>query len=429
MPLPRDRYISFLLGDALAAALATVLALWVWSLTAGFVATPAVMLHHWRWLLVVPLWVAMLSGSRHPRTAFDLWRTARAVVRAAALLLVAYLALYFLAGSERLPRLVVLYVVWGAAWWTLAFRLSALWLLTRDRFVRTVAVIGDDDDRHMVQALAHEPALADARMTDALDEATEIVVSTSVPLTPAQRDDLFRRQEEGVRIVTLADFYEDVRQRVPVSRLGHDWVVLHLLTGGEHRSTSPLLLRLMDVTGATVLLALGWLPMLVAAIAVVLESGAPAFYSQERVGQAGRRFRLTKLRTMRQDAEQDGPQWSAEADPRVTRVGRLLRRMHVDELPNVWAVLRGHMSLVGPRPERPHFVALLERELPLYRARLAVKPGLTGWAQVRCEYADSVADAATKLEYDLYYVRRQSLALNVNILWRTAGRMVGLRGR
>ena len=129
------------------------------------------------------------------------------------------------------------------------------------------------------------------------------------------------------------------------------------------------------------------------------------------------------------DAEADGPRWSPKDDPRITRVGRVLRQTHVDELPNLWAVVRGHMSMVGPRPERPEFIASLEREVPLYRARLTVAPGLTGWAQVNTEYGDSVEDATVKLEYDLYYVRHRSLLFDISILARTVGRMLGWKGR
>jgi lipopolysaccharide/colanic/teichoic acid biosynthesis glycosyltransferase len=138
---------------------------------------------------------------------------------------------------------------------------------------------------------------------------------------------------------------------------------------------------------------------------------------------------MAKFRTMYQDAERDGPQWSPEGDPRTTRVGRFLRRTRLDEFPNVWSVIKGDMSLVGPRPERPAFVAMLERELPLYRARLAVAPGLTGWAQVNHKYTDSVDDALVKLEFDLYYVKHRSIAFDLGILARTVRTMFRLRGR
>ena len=148
------------------------------------------------------------------------------------------------------------------------------------------------------------------------------------------------------------------------------------------------------------------------------------------MGRGGAPFKLMKFRTMAQDAEADGPpRWAGRRDSRVTRVGRFLRRTRLDELPNVVNVLRGEMSLVGPRPERPEFVAQLEREIPFYRTRLLVRPGLTGWAQVNYPYGDSVYGALEKLEYDLYYLKHRSLFFDLWILVRTVGTVVALRGR
>ena len=425
----RDRYLLLAVVDALAATVAVMLALWTWSLTAGFEFTPATASGHAAWFLFVPLWVVSLSPSRHPGIAFDLRRTTRAVVRAAATLLAGYLLTYFILGSERLPRLLAMYLAWNVVWWTVTGRLAVLWLLTRQPFVRTVALVGDESDRTMLAGLMTAPAMADARLVDDVANASDVVVSTSRQLTPVELAQLFRRQEAGAQVVTLADLYESLLGRVPVSRVGNDWIIQQLLTGARAHTMSPLATRLSDVAGATLLLVAGAIPMLVAAVAVVIDTGWPAFYRQLRVGQDGHLFRIVKLRTMRQDAEKGGPQWSPEADPRVTRIGALLRRTHLDELPNALSVLRGDMSLVGPRPERPEFVSMLEQQVPLYRARLSVKPGLTGWAQVRCPYGHSVADAAMKLEYDLYYIRHQSLSLNANILLLTAGRMLGMKGR
>jgi lipopolysaccharide/colanic/teichoic acid biosynthesis glycosyltransferase len=216
---------------------------------------------------------------------------------------------------------------------------------------------------------------------------------------------------------------------VPVRYLDHDWSLTHLFQGAGPGDPSPIAKRTLDVVAALALGVGGAVLGVMAAVAILLESGRPIFYSQMRRGRSGREFKLTKFRTMTKDAEAAGPRWSPENDPRITRVGRVLRKTHLDELPNLWAVLRGEMSMVGPRPERPEFVAMLEREVPLYRARLIVAPGLTGWAQVNTEYGDSVEDASTKLEYDLYYVRHRSFGVDVGILMRTVGRMLGWKGR
>jgi lipopolysaccharide/colanic/teichoic acid biosynthesis glycosyltransferase len=196
------------------------------------------------------------------------------------------------------------------------------------------------------------------------------------------------------------------------------------------RDTSPLAKRCLDVTVAGVLAVAGLAVAPFLALAVLADGGPPLLYRQRRLGRAGRAFQITKFRTMTTDAESDGAaKWSTPDDPRVTRVGRLLRRARLDELPNLWSVLRGDMSMVGPRPERPEFVEQLERDVPFYRARLIVRPGLTGWAQVNVPYGDSVRDATLKLEYDLYYIKHQSIWFDALILLRTVGTMLRLGGR
>jgi lipopolysaccharide/colanic/teichoic acid biosynthesis glycosyltransferase len=169
------------------------------------------------------------------------------------------------------------------------------------------------------------------------------------------------------------------------------------------------------------------LPVLAAAIK--LDSRGPVFFRQRRVGQYGREFSIPKLRSMRCDAELGGHQWAEREDPRVTRVGRFLRLTRLDEVPQVLTVLKGEMSFIGPRPERPEFVTELAQLVPHYRARLAVKPGISGWAQVKGGYAGSVQEATRKLEYDLYYVKNQCLRLDLQIVLHTAFTVLGLRGR
>jgi exopolysaccharide biosynthesis polyprenyl glycosylphosphotransferase len=160
--------------------------------------------------------------------------------------------------------------------------------------------------------------------------------------------------------------------------------------------------------------------MVVAAIAIRLETPGPALFRQERVGLGGRTFRVLKFRSMYVDAEKDGkPRWASANDPRITRVGRFLRRTRLDELPQVFNVLKGEMSFVGPRPERPFFVEQLTQQIPFYGARHTVKPGITGWAQVRCSYGASVEDATRKLQFELYYVKNHTLFLDLVILVET----------
>jgi lipopolysaccharide/colanic/teichoic acid biosynthesis glycosyltransferase len=187
--------------------------------------------------------------------------------------------------------------------------------------------------------------------------------------------------------------------------------------------------RLADIAAGVVGVLVFLVTMPWVALAIVIESGRPVFYRQTRLGQGGRTYRILKYRTMRQDAESDGQaHWAQQRDPRMTRIGTLLRRMHIDEFPQFWNVLKGEMSLVGPRPERPELVADLEKAIPFYRARLLVKPGLSGWAQVNYGKGASVEGSAEKLEYDLYYIKHRSLLLDAWIVLRTLGSIVGLRG-
>ena len=177
--------------------------------------------------------------------------------------------------------------------------------------------------------------------------------------------------------------------------------------------------RLMDIVIAALLLLVTLPIMLVTAIAIKLDSKGPVFYSQERIGLYGKRFMVRKFRTMRTDAEKNGAQWATKNDPRITRVGRLLRKMRIDELPQLLCVLKGDMSMVGPRPERAVFIEKLREQIPFYIGRLKMKPGLTGWAQVRYHYDTSIEDVQKKLEYDMYYYENMSLLLDLQILFRT----------
>jgi exopolysaccharide biosynthesis polyprenyl glycosylphosphotransferase len=169
--------------------------------------------------------------------------------------------------------------------------------------------------------------------------------------------------------------------------------------------------------------------MLLTAVAILVESGFPILYRQERVGLHGRLFEVLKFRSMGTDAEKDGaPRWANANDDRVTGVGRIIRKTRIDELPQLFNVLRGDMSLVGPRPERPYFVDQLTKQIPFYAVRHSVKPGVTGWAQVRYHYGASVADSAQKLQYDLYYVKNHTLMLDLVVLFETVGVVLMARG-
>jgi sugar transferase (PEP-CTERM system associated) len=221
----------------------------------------------------------------------------------------------------------------------------------------------------------------------------------------------------GIPVTDLSAFYEKVRGEVPIETLKASWLIYG--SGFEQGNVRTLIKRVFDLAASSVLLVVALPLMIVTAVAIRLESPGPIIYRQVRTGRAGRPFTVLKFRSMRVDAEKDGAQWARPGDARVTRVGRVIRKLRIDELPQIINVLRGEMSFVGPRPERPEFVAKLKEQIPFYDLRHSVKPGLTGWAQVRYSYGASVEDARTKLQFDLYYVKNHSLFLDILILFET----------
>lgn len=222
----------------------------------------------------------------------------------------------------------------------------------------------------------------------------------------------------GIQVTDLARFFERVHGQIPIAALKASWLIYG--NGFRQDFLRTVIKRTFDVVASLVLLVATLPLMAVVAILLAMESGAPIIYRQERVGLGGRTFQLLKFRSMRPDAEADGkPKWAKVGDPRITKLGALLRRTRADELPQLLNVLRGEMSLVGPRPERPVFVEMLTQQIPFYAVRHSVKPGLTGWAQVRYSYGASVEQSMKKLEYDLYYVKNHSLVLDFRILLAT----------
>ena len=230
--------------------------------------------------------------------------------------------------------------------------------------------------------------------------------------------DLLDCRTEGVLVHSLATFSERLKGEVPLDSLKASWLIYgNGFAQGWWRATIK---RSFDIVVSLVLLSLSWWIMLLAALAVLSEDGGPVLFRQERVGRNGRIFQVLKFRSMRTDAEKDGvARWAQANDARITAVGRFIRKTRIDELPQLLNVLRGEMSLVGPRPERPSFVEQLTNQIPFYAVRHSVKPGLTGWAQVRFSYGASLADARRKLQFDLYYVKNHSLVLDIQIILET----------
>jgi len=227
----------------------------------------------------------------------------------------------------------------------------------------------------------------------------------------------------GVRVMDLSSYYERAVGQLRLDSLHASWLIFG--DGFRQGILRGVVKRLFDIQASLALLVLAAPVMLATAVVIAVESGFPILYRQERVGQGGRLFNVIKFRSMRRDAELDGkPRWAVSNDDRVTKTGRVIRKLRIDELPQLINVLRGDMSLVGPRPERPYFVDQLAREVPYYAVRHSVKPGITGWAQVRYHYSASLDDSVQKLQYDLYYVKNHTLFLDVVILFETVSVVV-----
>jgi len=238
--------------------------------------------------------------------------------------------------------------------------------------------------------------------------------------------DLMVCKLQGVPIITGIKFYEELTGKILVEKVNPSWIIFS--DGFKQNRLSRMGKRILDLllslTGLVVSLPL----TLVSALIIKLESPGPIFYSQERVGTRGKTFKVHKFRSMRSDAEKDGPVWASQNDARVTKFGAVIRKYRIDEIPQIFNVLKGDMSFVGPRPERPVFVEQLERNIPYYALRHYVKPGITGWAQVFYPYGASEEDALRKLEYDLYYIKNLSLTMDLWIIFQTVKTVLFKKG-
>ncbi len=297
-------------------------------------------------------------------------------------------------------------------------------------------------DRHSFVLVGFLPVPGQAAMvpedlqvrTDCgLVELTRLLHIHEIVVAPDERrgglpmDEMLACAQCGIAVTDLSGFFEREAGMLKLSVMDPSWLVF---SGGfDHSMPRRLSKRLFDLVAASALLLMAWPAMLLVALCVWLESGSPILYRQTRVGESGAGFELVKFRSMRVDAERDGiAQWACEDDDRSTRVGRFIRTTRLDELPQLFNVLRGDMSFVGPRPERPQFVDMLSQEVRFYGIRHSVKPGLTGWAQLRYPYGASVHDAEEKLKFDLFYVKNQGLTLDLMILLQTVEVVLFRRG-
>lgn len=352
---------------------------------------------------------------------------------------------FFLAPSITFWRSNLVYALGFAAVLLLVLRILTGALLGGQAFKRRIIVLGAGPRAQRLKELCQTPGagfvvvgyvamseanrvIPEAIARDAIYNladhvvllgASEVVLALEERRNALPLKDLLRIRTTGVHVNEISTFLERETGRVDLDSVSPSWLIF---SDGfsSGRMVSSAFKRLFDVTASLLLLTLTLPVLVVAAIAVKLDSRGPVFYRQRRVGLYSTGFDIPKLRSMRTDAEAAGTAiWAEKNDPRITRIGRILRKTRIDELPQCWSVLIGEMSFVGPRPERPEFVSALEDKLPYYAERHMVKPGITGWAQINYPYGASIDDARQKLEYDLYYAKNYSPFLDLLILLQT----------
>ena len=456
-----ERRIVLLTGDLIAALFTLGVALYIWGSRLRFIEFDIVFLRQrvpfWFYLLPV-IWILLLLDLYDVHRAGNWSRTVRGIIGAAAVAFGLYLVFYFFY-PELLPRVSVgLYIVLVSLL-TLLWRRIYIRIFADPQFMRRVLLVGggkagqnllkvindlwpppfflvgiiDDDPQKLGKEIEGYKVFGNSEALLSIMEEqniSDIIVAISGQLQSGMFQSLLEAQERGVDILRLPKVFEDLVGRVPIMLLEADWVIRSFVDEVNSNQFYEMVMRLVDILGGLigVFFFVGLFPFI--ALAIVLDDGKPIFYRQVRTGRGGQSYAMIKFRTMRRNAEADGlPKWATESDERATRVGRILRKTHLDELPQLFNVLRGEMSIVGPRAERPELVTYFQNQVPFYRARLLVRPGITGWAQVNFGYASSIEDTIIKLEYDLYYIKHRSLLLDLLIFLRTPATVFGLRGR
>jgi exopolysaccharide biosynthesis polyprenyl glycosylphosphotransferase len=457
----RERQVLLAIGDILVAGLALNIGLLFWALGDEFQVfsldflrrTPA-------WFFLLPIfWPLLLAGLYDERRAKNRQETLRGIALAAMIGLGLYLLIYFSSEPKSLPRRGIAGFMVAVTAIETVWRLFYIRVFTAPQFMRRVLLVGagetgkiilkiirelthqpfilvgiiDDDPQKIGQTIEDFPVLAGSdRLLGIITELeiTDLIVAISGQMHGMMFQALLDAQELGTEITRMPVAYEELLNRVPIRYLEADWILRSFVDQARVDAFYEFMKRLLDITGGLVGVSMLLLMFPFISVSIFLDSGRPIFYTQVRMGKGAQPYKIFKFRTMRQDAEPDGqPQWAEENDRRATRVGRFLRKTHLDEFPQFINVLRGEMSLVGPRAERPELVDWFQKHVPFYRARLLVKPGITGWAQVNQDYASTIDETIEKLEYDLYYIKHRNLLMDLRVLLRTPSMILGFRGR
>lgn len=452
-----ERKVILLIGDILMAALALYVAIYLWSQRDWLSLSEFQDQRIPNWFYLLPfLWLILNVEMYDIRRAGRKRETIKGVGIAAVVSLLLYLFVFFLSEPNTIPRRGVLYFIIAAFLLMILWRFLYIRIFTTPELLHRVLIVGagragttlvqvvkeiwpppfylvgliDDDPMKRGTCVEGYPILGNSsEMLKIIDEnrATNLIFA----ITGEMCDDMFQAmmqaEESGVEINTMQSVYEDLLGRVPIALLRSDWILRSFVDDARANGMYELGKRLLDIAGGMVgVLGMVLLTPIIGTM-ILLESGAPIFYTQFRLGKHGREYRIIKFRSMREAYDKTG-KLLPDRD-RMTRVGWFIRKTHMDEMPQFINVLRGEMSLIGPRAEISQLVSDLQSKVPFYRARLLVKPGITGWAQVNFSYAATVEETAIKLEYDLYYIKHRNMILDFVILLRTVGTVVGFRGQ
>ncbi|MFN8411496.1 MAG: sugar transferase [Anaerolineales bacterium] len=470
---PSEQRSILLLGDFIASAAAMFLAMYAWReynyyalLSKGYTENQIVRLQLGiqvpAWFYILPIiWLLLLVESYEVHTAASWRKTLRSIAVAPIIGLLAYSVLFIInqEPTGALPRVGIgLFLVFTSIL-TLVWRGIYIRLYTSSGLMRRIVIVGagragrslaevyskmspppfillgfiDDDLAKQGKSISGFAVLGSSeKLLDFIEDyrISDIIIAINGEIKGETFQTILDVQERGVEVTRMPILYEEMTGRVPIDHLESDWVIRSFVDQVRTRGTYELSKRIMDIFGGLLGLFIFWAVYPFVGLAIVLESGFPILYSQPRLGKGGSEFKIYKFRSMKQNAEADGKaKLATENDPRITKVGNFMRRTRLDELPQFWSVVRGEMSLVGPRAERAELVRSFQKQIPFYRARLLVKPGLTGWAQINYGYVADVKDTAVKLEYDLYYIKHRSLNMDFTIVLRTIGTVLRRTGR
>ncbi|MBN1231486.1 MAG: sugar transferase [Anaerolineales bacterium] len=411
------------------------------------------------WFFLLPLiWVILLNNTYDTHRASNWEKTIKGVFTAAVMGIGIYLVVYFSSDSGSLPRRGVASFIFSSTILTLFWRRFYINIFTDPQFMRRVLVVGagitgnvlleeisklwpppffvvgmiDDAEQKINSAVSNYKILGTSKdLLQIIDEenVTDLVVAITGNMNSRMFRTLLEAQEMGVEITRFPTAFEQLTGRVPVQYLEADWILRSFVDENTTNSFYELFKRSIDILGGSLGVLILLLIGPVIAIITLLDSGWPVVFRQTRIGKGGKPYTIIKFRTMIPRDESDNINLTQESDDRVTKFGKFLRISRLDEWPQFINVLRGDMSIVGPRPEQPKIMEHYQNNIPFYRARLLDKPGITGWAQINYHYAGTIEETVVKLEYDLYYIKHRSVMLDILIILRTASTVLGLKGR